>query len=200
MLRANKSILLWGSWIAIVALSIFTICNYEFTPGQVGSVPPRWTTDLGLKQPTAPHPTLLVSLHPKCSCSQATLALLSDLFATSDTKANVVVLVTKPANKTADWKNDIDLLTFRIQSELDGQVMIDIDSVNSKRFGMLTSGHILAYAVDGSLLYSGGITTARGARSNGPGFDALKKIVTLANRTQEKLENKPVFGCELTNA
>jgi hypothetical protein len=126
--------------------------------------------------------------------------LLSELFSTPSAKANVIALVSQPADRSAEWGDDLEVLTTKIQNELQGQVLIDIDSEKARRFGMLTSGHIIAYGADGTLLYSGGITSSRGDRSHGPSFDALKKIVTQAERTRGELENEPVFGCELTSA
>jgi hypothetical protein len=64
----------------------------------------------------------------------------------------------------------------------------------SRRFGVLTSGHVLLYDRGGRLLFSGGITGARGHRGDNEGRRAV-----LARLLGEPVERSsaPAFGCPL---
>ncbi len=64
----------------------------------------------------------------------------------------------------------------------------------ARRFGVATSGHVLLYDPGGRLLFSGGITSARGHRGDNRGRDAvLDRMLGRAAGTAES----PVFGCPL---
>jgi hypothetical protein len=74
----------------------------------------------------------------------------------------------------------------------------DEGGVEAKRFGVATSGHVLLFDRAGRLLFSGGITPARGHEGDSLGRDAL--IERLAGtRTISGPATSPVFGCPLAN-
>lgn len=68
----------------------------------------------------------------------------------------------------------------------------DPDGLEAKRFGLSTSGHTLVYGLKGDLLFSGGITSARGHAGDNDGRAAIVSL--LSNRKPPKTRT-PVFGC-----
>ena len=70
----------------------------------------------------------------------------------------------------------------------------DPANAEARRFGALSSGTTLLYGSDGRLLFSGGITDARGHQGSNPALtevaDRLRGLTALPATT-------PVFGCAL---
>ena len=64
----------------------------------------------------------------------------------------------------------------------------------AQRFRVLTSGHVLLYEPGGRLLYSGGITAARGHRGDNFGRSAI--VAAILERPRDH-GSMPVFGCPL---
>lgn len=74
------------------------------------------------------------------------------------------------------------------------QVVIDADGVEARRFHVKTSGHVLLYDTHGQLLFSGGITDARGHAGESVGRRMV--LAWLKGKTQEQ-RSAPVYGCSL---
>jgi hypothetical protein len=70
----------------------------------------------------------------------------------------------------------------------------DHDGVEARRFGAATSGQVILYDARGTLLFSGGITPARGHSGDSTGRDAI--LALLIDGSSEASET-PVFGCSL---
>jgi hypothetical protein len=102
------------------------------------------------------------------------------------------VLFYRPANAPADWeKTDL----WRRAAAIPGaRVYRDDDGVLARTFGAVTSGQVLLYHRDGRLLFSGGITNARGHAGASAGTEAIVSLLTkgTAGRTET-----PVYGCPL---
>ena len=73
-------------------------------------------------------------------------------------------------------------------------VMTDEGGAQARVFGALVSGQTLLYGATGSLLFSGGITGARGHEGDNPGRTALTSILDW--RPAGPIRT-PVFGCYL---
>ncbi len=86
----------------------------------------------------------------------------------------------------------------RIDRQLQGvqglTVCYDDGASLSRRFGVLTSGHVLVYDQSGRLRYSGGITPARGHRGENFGRNAV--LAALGGERAE-CPGVPPFGCPL---
>jgi hypothetical protein len=135
---------------------------------------------------------LLVSLHPRCACSQATLTELARLMARAPGPLRVDVLVYAPAGGAPSW-TETDLIR-RARSISGVSVNLDPGGVDSGRLGISTSGHALLIAPDGRTLFSGGITYARGHEGDNAGSAA---ILSLLARNRPALVETPVFGCSI---
>jgi hypothetical protein len=70
----------------------------------------------------------------------------------------------------------------------------DGGGVEARRFRVATSGHVLLYDVRGLLIFSGGITAARGHRGDSYGRAAVHDRILNPEGTRS---GSPVFGCPL---
>lgn len=108
-------------------------------------------------------------------------------------KVRGYVLFIKPPGAGRDW-DDTDLR--QSAGQIPGvQVMTDVDGVEARRFGAETSGHTLLFDANGRLLFSGGITEARGHAGGNVGESS---IISIANNHTAKDRSTFVFGCSLT--
>jgi hypothetical protein len=102
------------------------------------------------------------------------------------------VLFYRPAGFAQDWeKTDLWHRAARIPGV---RVLCDEDGLEARHFGAATSGHVLLYRADGRLLFSGGITTARG---HAGASAASESIVSFLTTGTAELASAPVFGCPL---
>jgi hypothetical protein len=77
----------------------------------------------------------------------------------------------------------------------DVRIWEDRGGSEGRRFGVATSGHVLLYDAQGRLIFSGGITSARGHRGDNYGRDTvLAQIMGVTGNRPAS----PVFGCQLT--
>ena len=107
-------------------------------------------------------------------------------------KISARVLFFRPADTESDWeKTD---LWYRAAAIPGVNVMADPDAAEATRLGMLTSGHVLLYDRDGSLLFSGGITSLRGQHGES---DGRRHILALVGGQEGDNSKTPVFGCPL---
>jgi hypothetical protein len=75
--------------------------------------------------------------------------------------------------------------------------MTDEDATQAAVFGVAVSGQTLLYDAAGRLIFSGGITDARGHSGDNAGRGAL---VSLLNGRASTVTRTPVFGCLLRGA
>jgi hypothetical protein len=104
--------------------------------------------------------------------------------------ADVVFLRTPEVG--AEW-NSSDL--WRRASEIPGvTVMGDDGGVEATRFHVSTSGATTVYDTDGRLLFSGGITSARGHEGDSAGLERIRSLLRTGKADRA---DAPVFGCSL---
>ncbi len=109
-------------------------------------------------------------------------------------KIHAYVLFLKPKESDAEWQ-ETDLR--RSAASIPGvAVLSDVDGVEAYRFGAETSGHVLLYDHDGSLLFSGGITESRGHAGDNAGESVIEALV---NNQSPARASTFVFGCALNN-
>jgi hypothetical protein len=179
-------------WLAVLVLGFGALEREQFTPAASGHVPHRYPTDSRAIELAADRPTLLLFLHPHCPCSRATLRELDEFQADTAQRADTIVVFTVPPGVPPHWEQG-DL--WDEASHLRGvRVVRDVDGVETKRFGVVGSGHALLYARDGQLLFSGGITESRGHEGDNPGLTSIVQGVVTGHAT---ISHTPVFGCSL---
>ncbi|MBC8106546.1 MAG: RedB protein [Anaerolineae bacterium] len=178
-------------WAALVSAGIAGLARYSMTPGQAGRSPHDWPADVPF-HPTDRELTLVVSIHPHCPCSRATLAELAKLTARHPGKISAFVLLTKPADTPGDWERGD---AFDIARKIPiTRVLTDQDGAWAKKFGAATSGQTFAFDASGRLRFSGGMTASRGHEGDNAGSDAIAALLLAG---QPKTDRTPVFGCPL---
>jgi len=107
-------------------------------------------------------------------------------------RVTAYVLFVKPANFSEGWEKT-DLWTSA--AAIPGvRVIEDDQGIEAGRFHAATSGQTMLYDKEGKLIFSGGITGARGHEGDNAGRTA---IVSLLNLDEANRDETPVFGCPL---
>jgi len=174
-----------------VASGLYVLWAYENKPGAAASAPSRWPADSALRR-SDDAPTLVFVAHPQCTCTRASLDELEEILARAKSHPKTYVLFLKPSTTDASWEQT-DL--WQTASRLPGVTVIrDEEGREAARFGAATSGQTFLYDARGALLFSGGITGARGHFGDNDGLDA---VVALVRGQHPVLSHTFAFGCAL---
>lgn len=88
-------------------------------------------------------------------------------------------------------------LTDAVAAIPDVTVIPDPGGAEARRFGGLTSGHVVLYDTRGRLRFAGGLTSSRGHEGISVGHDA---ILAALDEDRVTTSSAPVFGCPIHNA
>jgi len=187
--RKNLAAILFSVWLTACVFGMVLLGRYASTPSPGGDWQ-KAASSPGL----APGYRLCFFIHPKCACSAASLDELKIVWSEKrDGLAKLDFFVATPgegSNEEWDWES----LETRLQGwGVDTQVHRDPGGEIASRYGVETSGHLLAYDPLGNLVFAGGITGSRGHRGDNPGIREL--LAALQGSSQ--LAPTPVFGCAL---
>ena len=138
---------------------------------------------------------LVVFIHPRCSCSRATLGELDRLIASASRNVDTYILFERPIGMPPGWERAY--LWNTAQHISGAHVLTDINGIEARRFGAQTSGQTYLYSQTGRLEFSGGITPMRGHYGDSAGRYAI--LSALAGHTSSYRSTK-VYGCALFNA
>jgi hypothetical protein len=175
-------------WGLSVAIGTATMVKYASTPGRIATPPLDWPRHTQF-QPASPKATLLVFIHPQCSCSRATLEELARIMVLRHQVEGRVYFL-EPAG--THWaKTDLYASASRIPGV---RVFDDPDGAIAQQFGARTSGQSLLYNAAGTLVFNGGITAARSHVGANDGLDA---VMALLKGDAPRHPTAPVFGCAL---
>ena len=180
-------------WVAAAAGGTAYIFLYESRPAAVTQVAQAWPDAVGLARNDHGF-SLVIAVHPKCSCTRASVAELNKLMLGWDGQVRAIALVTKPF-EVADLWSETDV-SARLREIPHVNVVRDPGGAKSAAFGARSSGQTLLYDADGALVFAGGITAFRGHEGPSLGGETLKQIV--AGQVAPDRHTK-VFGCSLEN-
>lgn len=155
------------------------------------------TSDLFTLQNLHQKPYLLVMFaHPHCVCTKASLTELRWLAQHCSERAQIITLFVKPEGAPDDWLNSEN---FRLAQAISGAtVQIDEHAALARKFGAMTSGHVFLIDREGRVLFSGGITQARGVEGDSDGRRAIYALTTTTHhQTPASSVETNVFGCLL---
>jgi hypothetical protein len=173
-----------------VIVGLYIAGMYSITAAKVSPQPAKWPAQAQVRLAND-RPTMLLTLHPQCACSHATIEELKRLLAQAPNPIYVEILLYQP-DKVSGWEQTS---LARSARSIPGVVVkLDPNGAESLRFGMSVSGHAVVYAPDGRLLFSGGITRARGHAGDNAGRSA---IVSLLAGARPRSSHTPVFGCSI---
>jgi hypothetical protein len=178
-------------WLVGVVLGMERLWAYKSTPGTNAVAPAKWPGSK-LIAPEKGRSTLVMFVHPLCSCTRASLAELGDVLSHSEGRVSTWVIVLHPEGASGDWEKSGTLNAARHLRDV--RIVTDTDGVEADRFGAATSGQVVLYDAQGRLQFSGGITGARGHVGENTGEARVISIVNTG--TADKHEHE-VFGCGL---
>src|SRR5690348_2721028 len=90
------------AWVAGVAWGLQKIESYSSTPGTAATVPAQWPGS-ALVTPQAGRSTLVMFMHPQCSCTRASLEELKAILDKTGDAVSAWVVVLKPDGMGDDW-------------------------------------------------------------------------------------------------
>lgn len=176
-------------WALAIAAGLVVLWDYDAGPAPAGHPPTRWPRASRVPAPTS-QPHLIVAAHPKCPCTRASIGELERLMTRARGLVDAYVLFYRPDNAADSWERS-DLWT-RAAAIPGVHVLRDDRGDEAARFGALASGQTMLYAVNGDLLFSGGITASRGHAGDNTGASAILALIE-GSRTHPTVT--PVYGC-----
>jgi hypothetical protein len=178
-------------WMTAAVTGLFVLARYDNTPGQAAAVSVMWPGSTPMAHDTA-RPTLVMVLHPHCTCSRASLAELTEVLARAEMRPRTYVLFVRPPGFAEGWEQT-DL--WRAAARLaDVTLVADEAGTRASSFGAATSGQTYLYDTRGRLVFSGGLTGARAHA--GPNAGRTAVLTLLASDTTARPATN-VFGCPL---
>lgn len=179
------------AWALVTAIGLGFLWRYENASGPAAIPPTDWPSKSRITR-ASDRATLIMLSHPHCPCTRASIEELNRLMAQAQGRVIAYVLFLKPTGTSTDWeKTDLWQSAARIPGV---NVVVDDNGIEARRFNAVTSGQTALYDVDGHLLFSGGITSARGHSGDNAGRSA---IVSLLNTVDAERTETAVFGCPL---
>jgi hypothetical protein len=194
MRKTSSLFLVIVALLSAIAISygIGVVYSFESTPGALGHTPERWpklshiTADAG-------RDSLVMLVHPQCSCTRASLDELQSIMTASRGTVSAWVLFAEPPGMDADLERSSTWAqALRIPNV---SVRLDPNGTEAARFGALTSGHVVLYDRSGALLFSGGITAMRGHSGDNLGRQSVRNL--LDGHLPRRVDRHPVYGCPL---
>ena len=177
-------------WIAAIAAGMAWMSDFESTPGQPALAPATWPAQTGVVRRGEGY-TLVMSAHPRCPCSRASLDELAIVMAESGNRMSAYVLFFAPEDAPPDWW-ETDL--WRSAADMPAVTpVMDRGGTLQRVFGAETSGSVAVYDAAGRLQFNGGLTAARGQRGENQGRVSLISLI----ETGAAAAMTPVFGCPL---
>jgi len=178
-------------WAAGVGVGFKILWSYANTPGTPSQAPANWPNSSHIKL-SGDRPTLVMTAHPHCPCTKASLAELNRIMSDCQGRLAATVLFVKPEGVAESWeKGDL----WNSAAAIPGVSVVTDDGGNeSSLFGASTSGQVLLYDKNGRLLFAGGITASRGHEGGNDGSSAIESLV---DSGKSGCGATPVFGCSL---
>lgn len=177
--------MLLGLTLLVASSGLYLMARYELGAGRPARAPLLLA---GLRRPS-----LLVFLHPRCPCSDATIAQLRGILKRVEHPlADVQVNVVLPRGADVGFA-DADYMQA-IASLPSARVVIDREGTHADQMGVETSGQFLAYAEDGHLVFAGGITPGRGVDQENAASKSVEEWLATGRPPTAHTE---VYGCPL---
>jgi hypothetical protein len=186
-----------GVWAAAVVGGEVWMWRYQLTPGAApGPAPRTWPANSTVPDHRG-RPLLLMVAHPRCPCTRASLNELRKLmarFQALPVQPDLYLSLIVPDGVGPEW---IDGPVMRNAASIPSlHVVLDPGGRFATRLGATTSGHVVVYGADDSLLFSGGITSARAHEGDSEGQGAIVKALYGRDR---RIRDSAVYGCGLVD-
>ena len=180
-------------WLSGTGFGLSRLWVYESSPGEAARCRADWPACSPLPRP-ADRCTLVMFAHPRCPCTGASLAELQWVVTRARGRATAFVCFFAPENSPPNWEKT---RLWDAAAALQGvSPRRDEGGRLARLFGARTSGQVFVYDPEGRLVYSGGITAARGHPGDNAGREA---VLSLLNGSPARRTDVPVFGCPLND-
>jgi len=177
-------------WVVTVAAAVRSIRAFESTPGRAAEAAQRWPPSASIARQAGTW-TLVMLIHPHCSCSRASIGELAAIVEQAPRNMRAYVLTYQPHEYDAAWSHtDVWAAAQRLRRV---RVVTDVDGKQARRFGGFTSGQTFLFDPQGVRRFSGGITLLRGHAGLNSGRAEVIRIVNGGNGPGKH----PVFGCAI---
>jgi hypothetical protein len=167
-----------AAWAVAALAGLGALGAHAARPGSSGAAASHWPGASRVPRP-AGRPTLLLFVDAGCPCASASLGELARLLGRAPGAVDAFVVASGDVRAAG--------------SSAGAKLVADPGAEEAGRFGVATSGHVLLFDADGRLLFSGGITPARGHQ--GDNFGAAAVAARLAGRAAPS--ETPIFGCPI---
>jgi hypothetical protein len=165
--------------------------RYSLTPGAAGNPPALWPAQSRLAHKSGSL-TLVMVVHPHCPCTRASIGELEILMAQARGRLDASVIFLKPPGFSDDWTKTS---LWHSAAAIPGVSVVVDDGREARLFGAATSGQTMVYDRNGRLLFSGGITAARGHYGDNAGASEIAAL--LEHPTPHDGGKTAVYGCAL---
>jgi hypothetical protein len=178
-------------WLVVIAGGTTMMWMFSFRAGEAGKSPVAWPAASHLRQSHA-LPTLVMVVHPHCSCSRASIGELAMLMTQSRDRLRAYVVFVQSPEVAQNWAQT-DL--WNSVTSIRGVTRVLDDGTEARLFGAATSGQTMVYDKNGRLLFSGGITASRGHFGENSGMNSIILLASESHLTRK--DGTPVYGCPL---
>ncbi len=192
-IRNLLSVCLVVTWLAAAGWGIWQLGEYSAAPGAEGTAPTDWPAGSAMVR-DGNRFTAVITLHPECPCSRASVEQIDAIVAQSADRLRVHALfvempgLPEPVEKSELWQKTSRIPGIALRKDRAG--------ADARHFGARTSGETRLYNPAGRLVFRGGITLARGHPGDNPGHSAFMDLLT-GKTTADAPITMPVFGCAL---
>jgi hypothetical protein len=184
-------IIIGSLWPMAAGSGFGLLFNYQAGKGAVGETPEHWPAHTSITLDPR-RDTLVMFVHPQCPCTRASVEELNRLIAQSRGNIAAQVWFFRPPGFSDDW---VHAALWQSASAIPGVTTHeDPGGARAKEFGAETSGQVLLYDPQGTLLFKGGITSGRGHAGDNAGVDA---IVAILDGKSAPVRETAVYGCSL---
>ncbi len=192
-------------WLALTICTMTSFWAYEATPGTPSAVAECAPAESSILLASERN-TLVVFIHPKCVCTNATLLELRRIWNEIDSTVHpkCIFALRQPVDSAAAWtKTSIERMCREFP---EATVLYDYGGMEAKRYGITTSGTCILYASNGHRIFCGGITASRGHQGPAHGQDVLlERMKAFSSSSELHSANPqclnhdacPAFGCPL---
>jgi hypothetical protein len=183
-------------WLGLLVVGTTISATYENKPGDRGFPP---TSSLSPTDVVTSHHSkrdfhLLMFVHPKCPCTRASMYELRKLLQ-KHPDLSATIYFYRPGSEKAGWeKSEIWKIAESVKT---ATAKIDLDGNKARSYRIVTSGQVLLYDANQHLVFSGGITGARGHIGDNIGEDMIDDVLANQSPVGRKPLSAPVFGCRI---
>ncbi|HEX4146060.1 MAG TPA: hypothetical protein VHY91_21340 [Pirellulales bacterium] len=178
-------------WLGAIGAGLSALAWYDNSPAAPQQPVDEWPSESTIHR-SEHAATLVLFAHPRCPCTRASLGELEKIVAHCQPAITPWVVFFKPEGAPDGWeKTDL----WSAASAIPGvHVVCDPGGEEARRFHAAASGQTLLYSARGELLFTGGITFARGHAGDNAGGAAIESYC-LGNSPGYR--QTPVFGCPI---